>query len=224
MPSENVYGNALLNDLHTIFPALLYEPERFENVADVLRYVGRQARYHGDTYSRLSQQHRSSVRVMREPVYAVPRGTAVPRRTRSRSPIDRRVHREELSVAFELQPDVGVVMESLLGHILRGVGTGTAAAAAGTGAFENVIVSASPEQINAVSDVKIAEELSGPCAICQEEVSEGETIRQFHRPCYHTFHQTCIDPWLRQHVRCPVCRRDIRELTVRSSTGPTEAP
>ena len=158
---------------------------------------------------------------MREPVYAVPR------RTRSRSPIDRRA-REQVTMAFELQPDVGVVMENLLGQILRGVGTGAgtaAATAAATAAdtFENVIVSASSEQINAVSDIKMAEELSGPCAICQEEIRLGETIRQFHRPCCHTFHQACIDQWLGQHVRCPVCRRDIRELIEQSSTGPRAA-
>ena len=39
MPYENVYEVGLLDDLHNYFPQLLYRPERFGTVQDVLRYV-----------------------------------------------------------------------------------------------------------------------------------------------------------------------------------------
>lgn len=220
MPSENVYGNALLNDLHAIFPALLYEPERFSNVADVLRYVGRQARYHGDTYTRLSQQHRASTTVVGDPIYVMPR-----RIRRARSPIQREF------VSYDTEPAVSAVMETLLTSLF-----GQQPPPPLGQPFENVIVNASPDLIAAVSEQKIAEEPAGPCAICQEEIRVSEVTRKLNGPCNHMFHKTCIDRWLSQHIRCPVCRRDMRELTrsvpsteqtrsprEQSSTGPTEA-
>lgn len=213
MPSENVYGNALLNDLHTIFPALLYEPERFSTVADVLRYVGRQARYHGDTYSRLSHQHRASTTVIGDPIYVMPGARRV---RRARSP------QRDVAVAYGTEPEVNAVMQSILTSLF-----GVPPSPPLGQPFENVIVNASPELIIAVSEQKIAEEAAGPCAICQEEIRVSEVIRRLNRPCNHTFHKACIDRWLSQHIRCPVCRRDMRELThnvtEQSSTSPMEA-
>ena len=239
MPSENVYGNALLNDMHTVFPALLYEPERFATVADVLRYVNRQARHHGDTFSRLSQQHRASTTVVGDPIYVMP-GRRV---RRARSPVQTGLRRG-FTVAYEAET------ETETGADAAGLGLGTAGQEPAMNAvmesimstlfgqdqqpppppghpFENVIVNASPALINAVSEQKIAEESTGPCAICQEDIRASEVIRKLNRPCNHIFHKTCIDRWLSQHIRCPVCRRDMRELThstEQSSTGPTGAP
>jgi hypothetical protein len=43
------------------------------------------------------------------------------------------------------------------------------------------------------------------------------------RVCQHSFHRACIQTWFRASVRCPVCRRDIREdpaaQTSSASTG-----
>ena len=48
---DSLYGVHLLDDLHNYFPALLYEPNEFETVQDVLHYVAGQARRTFDLYS-----------------------------------------------------------------------------------------------------------------------------------------------------------------------------
>ncbi|CAH2058040.1 unnamed protein product [Thlaspi arvense] len=44
-----------------------------------------------------------------------------------------------------------------------------------------------------------------PCPICMEDVVEGEETAQ-RLPCNHLFHNDCINPWLRNHSTCPLCR------------------
>jgi hypothetical protein len=46
------------------------------------------------------------------------------------------------------------------------------------------------------------------CSICQDSIS-SECVRL--RICQHAYHRSCIQTWFGASVRCPVCRRDIRE-------------
>ena len=46
------------------------------------------------------------------------------------------------------------------------------------------------------------------CAVCQGEAEEGERILEITN-CNHMFHQTCLEPWLRQKGTCPLCRRSV---------------
>ncbi|ESN91096.1 hypothetical protein HELRODRAFT_194547 [Helobdella robusta] len=51
-------------------------------------------------------------------------------------------------------------------------------------------------------------ELSGEsCAICVEEFVVADVVRIL--PCKHLFHKKCVDEWLSQHRRCPICQLDI---------------
>ncbi|KAK8647900.1 hypothetical protein V6N13_121624 [Hibiscus sabdariffa] len=52
---------------------------------------------------------------------------------------------------------------------------------------------------------------SSDCPICLEEYVVGESCRRFPL-CKHTFHSSCIDQWLQNHVTCPVCRQCIYDL------------
>lgn len=48
------------------------------------------------------------------------------------------------------------------------------------------------------------------CTICLEDFEDGMKIRIL--PCFHRFMATCIDPWLVQQARCPVCKCSIQEV------------
>ena len=46
------------------------------------------------------------------------------------------------------------------------------------------------------------------CAVCLAEYELGDQVRTL--PCFHQFHQSCIDPWLLQVAAlCPICKRDL---------------
>jgi len=45
------------------------------------------------------------------------------------------------------------------------------------------------------------------CTICLSEFEEDEDVRRL--PCMHLFHIECVDQWLHQNKRCPICRVDI---------------
>lgn len=42
------------------------------------------------------------------------------------------------------------------------------------------------------------------CSVCLHSYETGEEVRTI--PCLHQFHKDCIDPWLREHATCPVCK------------------
>ena len=52
------------------------------------------------------------------------------------------------------------------------------------------------------------------CVICLEELGEESAIRTL-EACGHRFHAACVDRWLEQDVRCPVCRLSTKEGTPR---------
>lgn len=45
------------------------------------------------------------------------------------------------------------------------------------------------------------------CTICLSEFELEEDVRRL--PCMHLFHVECVDQWLGQNKRCPICRVDI---------------
>ncbi|MBA0881334.1 hypothetical protein Goshw_021866 [Gossypium schwendimanii] len=54
------------------------------------------------------------------------------------------------------------------------------------------------------------EEESGSkdCAICLEELKEGDRCRMLSK-CRHVYLLSCIDRWLLKHSHCPLCRASI---------------
>jgi len=43
------------------------------------------------------------------------------------------------------------------------------------------------------------------CSVCFESFMEEEEVKALE--CKHVFHQTCIDPWLKKTLKCPLCRQ-----------------
>lgn len=62
------------------------------------------------------------------------------------------------------------------------------------------------------------------CAVCLEDVHEGEMVRQL-PPCRHLFHVDCIDLWLHTRRTCPLCRCELspRKVTAKAAAA-TESP
>lgn len=56
---ERVYDVGLLDDLHNFFPALLYQPTRFDSVRDVLEYVIQQTQDHFNLFNRGFRNYRA---------------------------------------------------------------------------------------------------------------------------------------------------------------------
>lgn len=46
------------------------------------------------------------------------------------------------------------------------------------------------------------------CTICQEKYRRNEEGSKLQ--CGHLFHKECLEPWVRMHSTCPVCRRELR--------------
>merc|ERR1712224_625184 len=44
----------------------------------------------------------------------------------------------------------------------------------------------------------------GKCMICFEEFNIGEEVRSL--PCFHRYHRSCADEWLRRNRTCPICK------------------
>jgi hypothetical protein len=58
------------------------------------------------------------------------------------------------------------------------------------------------------------------CALCIEQYGLNDCIREL--PCKHSFHQSCVDPWLIAKLTCPMCKTLITaEETVQTITTPS---
>ena len=193
---ENLYGSALLDDLHNFYPALLYDSTSFTNVQQVLLYVQAQTRQRFDLFSRGLNSYRATQRQAAPPFQA----RATPFYTRT-----------DVRHVFPTEP------ANIHTRIMRGLNQtddllNLFVAALGTPmTFSNVIVRPSREQINRSTTVTtLAAESADICAVCQDGYTIGNERRKLN-VCQHIFHKACIDTWFQENVHCPVCRHDIRE-------------
>ncbi|KMZ70137.1 E3 ubiquitin-protein ligase, ATL family [Zostera marina] len=54
----------------------------------------------------------------------------------------------------------------------------------------------------------ISSTAASACSICLSDYDESDLIRIL-PDCKHLFHLLCVDPWLRLHPTCPVCRMSL---------------
>ena len=84
----------------------------------------------------------------------------------------------------------------------------------GTSLFENVPVFPSAEQIDNATRTIAFQEIESPintsCPITMENFEPSQLVMQITH-CGHIFNPTHLHSWFRTHVKCPVCRHDIRE-------------
>ena len=218
MAGRGPYGNsAMLNEIHTYFPALLYDSRQFTSVRDVFGYVEQQMSARFDVYSnqRRAWTQRSRGQRPRTMSMSMP---VPPPRTPPLPPVATFIPLNP-PAEYALDPMTRLLLASLFTPDMQRLPANF---------MEPIHVIATAEQIAGGSTLTaVTAPMESPCAICQEDIRVSEVIRKLNTPCNHAFHKTCIDRWLSQHIRCPVCRRDMRELThstEQSSTGPTAAP
>ncbi|KAJ0262226.1 hypothetical protein HA466_0051950 [Hirschfeldia incana] len=53
-----------------------------------------------------------------------------------------------------------------------------------------------------------SKEIGNECPVCLSVFADGEEIRRL-SACKHAFHVSCIEPWLKDHASCPICRADV---------------
>ncbi|CAL5209013.1 unnamed protein product [Lathyrus oleraceus] len=53
---------------------------------------------------------------------------------------------------------------------------------------------------------------SSCCSICLGDYKETDLLRLLPN-CGHLYHAACIDPWLRLHSNCPICRKSLLPST-----------
>lgn len=218
---ERVYDVGLLDDLHNYFPGLLYEPDRFRTVSDVLGYVRQNAsrRFNLFDYgARQYQQNRGQpTRINSPPRNTFTRQTPI---VPTWTPPTVQPGQYEFDLTSEV--DLAILspllrsLDRLAGlapptiphqPILRATGRNRFASI-----FQDVIIHASQELIDAASNMRtLLMDLEETCSICQDRMRQGENIRRLNA-CQHEFHGACVDNWfLQRSVLCPVCRHDIRD-------------
>ncbi|KAK0428945.1 hypothetical protein QR680_011099 [Steinernema hermaphroditum] len=52
-----------------------------------------------------------------------------------------------------------------------------------------------------------AQQADKQCTTCMDHLHEGDDVGRLN--CGHMFHRPCIEPWLKRHNTCPVCRSKI---------------
>ena len=217
---ERVYDVGLLDDLHNYFPGLLYEPDRFRTVSDVLGYVRQNASRRFNLFDYGARQYQQQNN--RVPQNTFTRQTPVVNRWTPQVPITQPSQYE-----FDLTSEVDLaILTPLLRSLDRLSGLTpppliprqTIQRAHATNRFasifQDIIVHASQELIDRVSSVRtLLMDLEESCSICQDRMRQGENIRCLNA-CQHEFHGVCVDNWfLQRSVICPVCRHDIRDPT-----------
>lgn len=58
------------------------------------------------------------------------------------------------------------------------------------------------------------------CSICLGDYKESDTLRLL-PGCGHLYHLACVDPWLRLHSTCPICRKSPLQTQTSSHTTNT---
>jgi hypothetical protein len=195
------YPLPILNELHDLYPDLLYQPTRFQTSEHVIDYILEQSihRVHREELARYQAAHASQAAQQAAQVET----TQVSQRQRIAAENFERelygavVYRPEPSAPFQASS-----FEQLLTALID-----DGIAQSRSQRTTNRPTAAQLESATTVRTLTVNHD--GVCTICHEEMISGQNIRQIHH-CSHLFHQFCIDTWFSMRASCPTCRHDIR--------------
>jgi len=225
---ENHYDIQLLDDLHNYFPDILYAPQRFTNVGDLLAYIRERVRDRFDLFSagqrdfndrNLNTIHPSTPRAVNTPPpparsYTTRTPPVTIRPTPNAPPRTIRTSHSLLTELLIPRTTGDLEIENTLFGLISGLGGLQMPQQMPT--MESVIVRPTQEQINENTTIEILDTADEQCAICQDGMTPGTEIRSLD-VCAHRFHITCIDTWFTRDVHCPICRHDVREPSADST-------
>jgi hypothetical protein len=197
---EHSYGVGLLDDLHNLFPELLYDRQMWQSSSVVSFMQQRVQSLYEEEYVRNRSQYRLYQQERRRREAGVP-AIQRPRRIQTPPHIQSPPRIQRLSMNFSEFDTTNLLLRTLLGVDLGG---------AVPGAMDPVIVAPTPEQIQDATIVTSLVPADAVCSICQDHGDDTGSWRII-RHCQHRFHTACIDEWFRRNVHCPVCRFDIRD-------------
>jgi hypothetical protein len=218
--SRPLYAIPILNELHELYPDLLYHPSRFQSGNDVITYimdrgVRRSFREESLQYHRRmaqqaqqAQQAQAQQQPNRDPLHSASiidefdiilhGGRVAPRIYPSPAPDSAAsVPANEFIPLLPPSP-----IDQLLSYFIR----------ESMDDFSMGVPSSRPseEQLRERTTVHtLTENSEANCAICQDVMVVGQVTRRLHH-CQHTFHLSCVDAWFSSHPTCPTCRHDIR--------------
>lgn len=195
---QTVYGVTLLDDLHNYFPRILYSPQQFQSVPDLLAYVQQTTRTRFNLFDNGLRQYATTAAQQQQQQQ---RATYAQAAAHAAS-VQHATHTTAMDpVSASLLP---LLRTLIVPRVMR--------VPLNTTFSDPVIVNASQEVIEARSTQETLEVDSEDfCAICQDSMRQGELVRKI-TVCSHQFHRSCIDNWLlNSSVLCPSCRHDIRE-------------
>jgi len=236
----SIFNVSLLDDLHTFFPDVLYRPERFHTVQDLLGYIQSQARTQFNPFDRGLMQYNynnsnNHVPDMNQvpivgpsgpiynPVQSPILGPSGPIHTPIQSPIlgpsgpihtpvhnPRRIAR---SIMYN-NMSVPALFMNEPATPYGGSGITNLVAALFGGANEALMepVYVSPSAADISANTVVFQFEAAPSENCAicQDAMNPEEPVRRIRQCAHTFHRECVDEWFRSSVHCPNCRIDIR--------------
>ena len=218
---SNPYQIPLLRDLHDHFPDLLYRPERFRTVPDILQYIIRIADQSPYRQGRHQYARPSTPAAVRDtgvrfrshdthpfvpPLPPVSASASVPLSAHPstypyHAVVDILSHVNEISL-----PDGNAAMDPTLIRFLGSLFQQTEEVATEVRLTSDMI--ARSTQLETAQQTQ-----EDQCAICQDHMTEGQSLRTILH-CHHVFHQSCIDVWFQTHATCPTCRHRVGSMVV----------
>ena len=170
----------LLSEIHTLFPALLYDHARFRNLQDVFRYVREQLRARYDIFSNAAREYHNN----NQP-------------------------RENTIITSRIPIVVDTIGQVAISDLIRSfLYSGMPAADMGMPAVTTSQIPTNEQIENASQDFPYTGAETS-CAICQDSIMPNEVVRKI-TACEHMFHNGCLITWFSRHATCPLCRNDIR--------------
>jgi hypothetical protein len=74
--------------------------------------------------------------------------------------------------------------------------------------YEDVLVTLDDKEFENLVSKKLEDKIEYDCAVCLESMVKDEMVTEL--KCNHTYHTSCIEPYLKQYnYKCPVCRADV---------------